>query len=232
MAEEQHEKIDLDKESQLFPQNNTEGSADDSDDTGATDQKLGQGPDKQGQPATDDKAGQAPTQEPKIGEGEEKKDAEAPPAFDPAALKVPDGLTTDKALVQDFGKLVNDMKLSQEQAQELVDLQVKALQAQEAQFLEVRETWVNELKNDPKYGGEHFNATVQDAGAVIARFDDSGEVLNTLVASGFGDNPAIIKMLANIRRAIGDHEFVSVAEKATNKKSLNERLWPDEVMGV
>lgn len=217
-----NENFDPDKDSQLFPQNNTEGSADDDkaeiQDQGPDDAKKTEDGDGSKNEAADKEPGPKP--------------ADAPAEFDPAALKVPEGVTPDAELLNNFGELAGKMNLSQEQAQELVDLQVKAVQAQEAQHMEVRRQWVEELKADPEFGKTHFEGTVSDAQAVLRRFDDSGEVLQALQASGFGDNPAIIKMLARIKRSISDDEFITTSDKSSNKKSLNERLWPDEVMGV
>lgn len=119
-----------------------------------------QEPDEQSGGEAEQKAGQEP----------EPKPAQAPQEFDPTAIKVPDGVTADPALMQDFGKLVGEMNLSQDQAQALVDLQVKALQAQENQFVELRRNWVEEIKADPKYGGERLESTLQDATAVMRRF--------------------------------------------------------------
>lgn len=218
------ESLDLDKESRLFPQSDTEGSADNMDDNGngeAEQAAAQQKPVEQSGGEAEQKAGQEP----------EPKPAAAPQEFDPTAIKVPEGVTADPALMQDFGKLVGELNLSQDQAQALVDLQVKALQAQENQFVELRKSWVEEIKADPKYGGERLESTLQDATAVMRRFDESGEVLKTLQVSGFGDNPGIIKMLANIKRAISDDEFVTASDKATEKQHLYDRLWPDEVAG-
>lgn len=226
-----NEDFDLDKDSQLFPQNDTEGSADDSSDKADDPKPDSSNPDAGGGDADPELDGEPDKGETK-GKESEPKPAEAPKEFDPTALTVPDGLVPDQELLQQFGDLAKDMNMSQEQAQELVDLQVKAIQAQEAQFVEMRRQWVDELKKDQEYGGTRFDATVSDAQAVMRRFDPSGEVLQVLQTSGFGDNPAVIKMLAKIRRSISDDEFVTTSEKATDKKSLNERLWPDEVMGV
>lgn len=223
---EADESLDLDKESQLFPQHDTEGSADNMDDGDNGNDEAAQAAAQQ---KPDEQSGGEPEQ--KAGQEPEPKPAVAPQEFDPAAIKVPEGVTADPALMQDFAGLVGEMNLSQEQAQALVDLQVKAMQAQENQFVELRRNWVEEIKADPKYGGERLESTLQDAAAVVKRFDESGEVMKTLTASGFGDNPAIIKMLANIRRRIADHEFVTASDKATGKQHLYDRLWPDQVAG-
>lgn len=216
------ENLDMDKESQLFPQNDTEGS-EGTDDNGKG-QEEEQAP---GRETAQDEQKPGQESEPES----EPKPAQEPQEFDPAALKVPDGMLTDPALVHDFGKLAGEMNLSQAQAQQLVDLQVKTLQAQESQYLQLRNSWVEEIKADSKYGGERLESTLQDAGAVLRRFDPGGEVTKTLKTTGFGDNPGIIRMLADIKRVISDDEFVSSTGKATEKKSLNDRLWPDEVMG-
>ena len=224
MADNESNDIDLDKESQLFPQNNTEGDAGEGD-NGKGQEAEQTAEQKSEQPESGKDTEQESEQE------SERKPAQAPKEFDPAALNVPEGMTVDQPLVEEFGKLVGELNLDQEQAQQLVDLQVKTLQAQEAQFMEMRRTWVEELKADTEYGGKRFDATVNDAQAVMRRFDTSGEVLKTLNGTGFGDNPAIIKMLANIKRVISEDEFVAADSKATEKKHLYDDLWPDEVMG-
>ena len=226
-----NEDFDLDKDSQLFPQNDTEGSADDGNNAADDPKNDPSNPDAGGGDA-DPKPGGEPDKGEAKGKESEPKPAEAPKEFDPTALTVPDGLVPDQELLQQFGDLAKDMNISQEQAQELVDLQVKAIKAQEDQFVEMRRQWVDELKKDQEYGGTRFDATVSDAQAVMRRFDPDGEVLQVLQTTGFGDNPAVIKMLAKIKRSISDDEFVTTSEKATDKKSLNERLWPDDVMGV
>ncbi len=216
--------IDLDKESQLFqsPQNNTEGGESGGDN--GKEQETAQTPDqKPAQPGGES--------DQESGEEQERKPAQVPQEFDPAALNVPAGIEVNQDLVQDFGKLVGEMNLSQEQAQQLVDLQIKTLQVQEERFAELRRTWVAELKADPEYGGKRFDATVSDALAVMRRFDPSGEVAKTLNGTGFGDNPAIVKMLANIKQAISEDEFVAANGKTTQEKHLYHRMWPDEVMG-
>lgn len=218
-----NENFDLDKDSQLFPQNNTEGSAD-----GSKTEEKDPAPKDIGKPED----GDAPKGEAPKGDASDKeadpKPAEAPVEFDPTALKVPEGVVPDAELLNSFGELVGKMNLSQEQAQELVDLQVKAVQAQEAQHTEVRRQWVEELKADPEFGKTRFDGTVSDAQAVLRRFDDSGEVLQALQASGFGDNPAVIKMLARIKRSISDDEFHVSGGSATREKGLAELMYGDK----
>ena len=211
--------FELDTESQQYPKHDTAGDEDhgffirdDAEEFDADERQLGAQLDAQ--------AGAGAS-------GGERMEAAPPSEFDPAALHVPEGLAVDHELVQDFGDLVGEMNLSQDQAQSLVDLQVKAMQAQESQLAEMRQSWRAELKNDPEYGWTRFEATLDDAKAVMRRFDKSGEVLTALTTTGFGDNPAIIKMLADIKRSISEDEFVNATEKPSGKRHLYDELWPE-----
>lgn len=234
---EEHSNID--QESQLFPQNNTGGNEGQNneqavDKANASPAAAAMAP----APADQGTTAQAEQKNTEAGvqagadaaQGADPKAAAAP--FDPAALRIPSGFEVDPGVLNEFAGKIKDMNLTQAQAQELVDLQVKSGQAQVTQHNQIRQAWVEELRRDPEYGGAAFEGTVQDAQAVMRRFDADGQVLEMLANSGFGDNPAVIKMLANIKRSMSEDEFVTERGGNLPEKSLNERLWPDEVMGV
>ena len=227
--------MDIDATSQLFPQDNTTGNAAEGsrlfsqtyteENAGADYEPEMQDPVKYSDGWIDSAAANAAA--------ENGPTPMRPPAsFDVESLHMPPDITADKDLLNDFGNLAGEMNLSQEQAQKLVDLQVQNLRCQETRFKHMRNQWVEELRRDPEYGGQRFNATIKDAESVLQRFDTDGVVLQTLQATGFGDNPAVLKMLARIKQVISDDEFVSASGRAKNTKSLNEILWPDEVMGI
>ncbi len=209
----------VDQDSQLFPQNNTGGNEDANDKT--TEANKEAAPEN---PAPEDKT---PEQDK---DGQSDKEGEPKPAaapFDPAALSVPEGFEVDPGILAEFADKAKAMNLSQAQAQELVDLQIKVGRAQMEQHVQVRQSWVAELKADPEFGGTKFDSTVEDARAVMRRFDKDGKVLEMLSSSGAGDNPHIIKMLANIKRSISEDQFVDERGGNTSEKSLTERMWPD-----
>ena len=210
---------DVDLDSQLFPQNNTGGN-EDSKDTAAEADKDAAPKD----PAPEDKTPEHGKENQPDKEGEPKP-AEA--TFDTAALNIPEGFEVDPGILAEFTDKAKTMNLSQAQAQELVDLQIKVGRAQMEQHIQARQAWVAELKADPEFGGTKFDATVEDARAVMRRFDKDGKVLEMLNDSGAGDNPYIIKMLANIKRSMSEDQFVDERGGNTSEKSLTERLWPD-----
>lgn len=210
---------DIAESSQLFPQNNTKGNE--------GWQRVDNMSDAE-ESAPDFAREDAPDFGPGADRENTDREGMADAAFDPADLEVPEGFTVDPAVLDEFADKIRDMGLSQAQAQELVDLQVRTGQAQLAEHARIREAWVSELKVDPEYGGAAFERTVRDARTVMRRFDADGQVLDVLVNSGFGDNPAIIKMLARIKRSMSEDQFVS--ERGGGRlpeKSLAERLWPD-----
>jgi hypothetical protein len=58
-----------------------------------------------------------------------------------------------------------------------------------------RETWVNEVKNDPEIGGEKFTGAVTDAKRFLRKFGDE-EIRQFLDDTGFGNNKFVIRIFS------------------------------------
>lgn len=141
---------------------------------------------------------------------------------------LPDGAQVDEAIMSNFKELAAQCGLNQESAQKMLDLQAKANEVSMEAFVNQRKEWRQAITNDADFGQANLKETVADANRVLAEYDESGNVLGMLEQSGFGDNPDVIKFLARVARAIPrEDDVLTGKEVSADKRSLEERLWPD-----
>lgn len=71
-----------------------------------------------------------------------------------------------------------------------------------------QQTWVNELKADPEFGGEKYLVTVEEVKRAADRFltPADKDILNQ---TGFGNNPMLVKFFARIGRAMANDKLVT-----------------------
>lgn len=143
---------------------------------------------------------------------------------------LPPNFNADEGLMQEFKDLAAEHGLSQGAAQSLLNLQVKSNEYLVQQMQAQRQNWVQELRNDHSYGGRNFGETVQDALKTLRAFDPEAKISNLLEQSGFGDNPDVIRFLADIARAHLKEDKLLTARggRAQEGLSLADRLWPDD----
>ena len=212
-------------EHSLAPQDYTESAG---TDNGSDSQEAGNYADGQG--AATDQAVPA--------EGGASARAEAPEQKEPeqAAAPVeyedfvaPEGFSVDQELMSEFKALAGKRGLKQEEAQALVDLQVKSQQRAVHSFMQQREQWRTGIKNDPDFGRERFESTINYAKRGLKALDESGQVGRLLVETGFGDHPEIIKVFARFgKKYLGEDETYTGAQAGgADKRPLADRLWPD-----
>lgn len=129
-------------------------------------------------PKEDDK----PVDEPATGYGDKTPPAEAPkdepkdePADDPTKViaetlkELGDGYDKEKII-----KFAVENKLTKEQVEAYVKLtkeETASFNQKQAEALKVqRESWVNELKTDTTFGGEHFDKNVDKVEKLLAKY--------------------------------------------------------------
>lgn len=215
--------------SQLFddaPQDTTTGATDGGAEKAATTtggQEEGTLLGDEGNRPTAAKADQG-GEDPKGGEPTKKEGAEkaAPPEY--ADFVFPEGMQVNEHLMGEFKGLAKEMGLPQEAAQKLIDLQIKNTQAQMEAFQAVRAEWRAEF---PKGAAD---PVVQDAAYVLKRFDTDGALARELELSGQGDNPKVIRFLANIRKEFKEDAVHAGGDAKKDDRPLRERLWPDNTM--
>lgn len=162
--------------------------------------------------------------------GEEQKSGGAPEEY--ADFTLGEGVEIDKATLEQVKADFKAAGYTQEQAQKAIDLHVANLKAQQEAFITTRKEWVDELKADKEFGGDKFDVTVTGAQNALRKFDTDGGMLKLLEASGFGDNPTVIKFLARVHKAMGEDDVHTERSRDNGKEPpLHERLYGKDGMG-
>lgn len=121
-------------------------------------------------------------------------------------FKLPEGVQPDETMLGEFGKVAKELGLKQDGAQKLVDFYGNAVaavvKAHAAEGDKLVETWLTEAKADKEIGGANFDKNAGKAVAVIDKFNPA--VKAAMNASGFGNHPEVIRLLAKIADAIGE----------------------------
>lgn len=98
-----------------------------------------------------------------------------------------------------------------------------AMQQQEAATLQ---KWGKEIQGDQEFGGGHWKDTLSDARRALATFDPDGSLRAMLQETKFQHNPTIIRAIARVGKAMGEHDFVGQGGKG-GKVPLEERMYPN-----
>lgn len=165
----------------------------------------------------------------------------AKPADDPAdtvpedgkyALKMPDGIEVDQAMLDQFSPTFKELGLTTKQAQVLADKFIEAQnqrgEAQAQSWAKTIGDWVDQAKADPEIGGAKWDDTVKNASGVVKRFGNDGfrEYLN---ASGAGNHPEMIRFMAKVGAMIGE-DRPAISENPGKKIAQDTAaiLYPDD----
>jgi hypothetical protein len=127
------------------------------------------------------------------------------------ALALPDDALIDAGAIERTTAFAKAAGLSPEAAQKALEHangEVAAYQDQQlATWTKLtRETWVNDVKNDPELGGEKYTGAVADAKRFLAVFGDE-EVRQFLEATGFGNNRFVIRMLSRAAKRLANDKL-------------------------
>lgn len=109
-------------------------------------------------------------------------------------FKAVDGVELDKGALDAFLPVAKELGLTAEQAQKLVDLQSGFVKQQAQGYIDQQAKWVEDIKNDPEFGGAKFDETIR-LGKAAVEFAGP-EFKDFLNASGMGNNPFVVKALA------------------------------------
>ena len=171
---------------------------------------------------------------PKPAEGEKKPDGETkapegqsaepapPPAYE--TFKLPDGLTADAERLGQFTNLLGELETTtkaehtamQAFGQKLVDFHIAEVKATADAIRKAQQTawdkqkidWKDEFVKDPEWGGNRMQTTVDQALQFIRTHGGSeaeqAQFRDLMEASGLGNHPLMIKMLARANRAMGE----------------------------
>ena len=149
---------------------------------------------------------------------EEQKPEEQKP-IEYTDFTMPDGVEADEQFLGAFKDVAKGLELPQEQAQKLVDFYAGEVQRQ-AQAVEAQvKSWEAEVKQDPRH-----EETLALAKKALSKFATPG--MSEITANPlFGSNPAVVKFLSSIGRALKEDSFLESGAGGANTKSHAERIY-------
>jgi len=144
------------------------------------------------------------------------------------AFTAPEGVTLDQDAVKPYAEILGQAGVPQDVAQSLVNKYIEQQQADRARALDAwaqqRSTWRDQFIKDPEIGGNRQATTLARAAEAIDRFSGSPEnaaaVRKALNDTGAGDHPALIRVFANMMKALSEGRPVpAVMAKAPSQVS-------------
>lgn len=145
-------------------------------------------------------------------------------------LKLPDGAKLDAKHPEAIATFAKENGLSQKAAQALLERDAAHSKAQTEKIDADYKAFVDDLlvksKADPEIGGANFDANVNKAQRVIAKFDTDGKLKKVLDESGYGNHPDVIRIFTKIFGAMKEDELVVPSAQPGPKKSMEEKFYP------
>jgi hypothetical protein len=206
-----------------------------------------------GSAAADDGAGDGAgngAEDGQDGEGDPGKDDGPPEAYElKLTTKDAEGkgveVEMDKALVDEATPVFKEIGLSNENANKLLPLvgkvQERVLQQQADDFATTRADWAKQAQEDPEIGGKNWNATKNLAAKALDHFGAPSEIKEVdgkkvetnpfrvlLNQSGLGEHPDMIRVFANVGKALSEDGTFPRGEGSQVKKSREEILYPED----
>lgn len=145
-----------------------------------------------------------------------------PEAYD---IKPGDGYEVLPEVMEVVTPLLKKYSLSQEGAQELANAHMDIMNKQAAAAAKFRndmvQGWVNEIKNDPEFGGAKFNENMAMARrgfrAISPQEEGKAALKELLEESGMGNHPEIIKAFARVGRMVKEDSVLDTGTVASAK---------------
>lgn len=150
----------------------------------------------------------------------------APESYE--SFYIPDGVDVAEEELEAFQAQAKELDLTQTQAQKLLESQLKVRETQQASYeqskYQQQQEWVDELKNDAVFGGKNLGETVERANRTLRTFGDE-EITGLLKSTGYGNNPAIIRMFAKIDKRLGEDKSVDGQPGVVGEKDPYDEMF-------
>lgn len=190
-------------------------------------------------PAADPKPADAPVADPAA-------PPEAPVAPPTYEFKLPDEVQAAPEQLAKLNELIGGLEIdakldhgkAQEFGQKALDYHLSELQRVATEidqqgrqaWNDMRENWRNTFKSDPELGGNRQQTTLAACTRIIDQFGGNeaqrAELRTILGTTGAGDHPALIRLLANVGKALGEGRPVpAVVPKSPVVPSRKERRY-------
>lgn len=129
--------------------------------------------------------------------------------------------------LEEMKQFAKEHKLTNDQAKEVLKLHEQVLsdyvESQEAKFVKQLGEWRQEVLDDPDYGGDNLESTKQKARKLVKAFA-SDELTNLLRDSGYGDNPHVVRFLADVGASLTE-ESLATGKPAIQPKTPEQTFY-------
>lgn len=158
--------------------------------------------------------------------GKDGADAVKPNEPEPFELTAPDGYPINDAGLKGLNDLCKTAKLTKEQGEAVMQYMAGNYSTWQEQQQAQGKAWIEEFKADKDFGGDKFDSSVAEAQKALATFDESGDVRAMLAETGYGNNPAVLRIFARVGRALGEDKLPGMSGGAEDKP-LEDRFYPN-----
>lgn len=147
-------------------------------------------------------------------------------------LTAPEDFPLPAENLDSFTAKARELGLTREQAEGMLawhrDFHGDVTRAMQQREATVLQDWAKEIRGDKEFGGDRWKETLADSRRALAAFDPDGSLRALLRDSKYQNNPAIIRAVARIGRAMKEHDFVGQNGAGKSRDiPLEERLYPD-----
>jgi len=158
-------------------------------------------------------------------------DVETPPPLTWDGITAPEGLEVSEEQQGQLLEILNNRELSPaDQMGKFMELHKSVLEAQAAEVLAseeaLRQSWLDEVNNDPDIGGDKTDAVISKIGAQFADYDGKEAFMEAMNLTGAGNHPAIIKGLHFLVSKLSEASpLLDSASNSTQEKSTADVLF-------
>lgn len=161
---------------------------------------------------------------------EGQQDAQKP-AQEDYTLEAGEGFDVPADNMKSFTEACKKAGLTKTQAEAMLswhrDFAGDVSKAQAQQESAMLQAWQKQIMDDPEVGGSNWKAAVADSRRALAHFDTDGSLRQLLKQTHADYNPAVVRCIARIGRAMREDNFITSKGGGTSAKALEDRMWPD-----
>ena len=163
---------------------------------------------------------------------EGQQDAQKPVPED-YTLEAGEGFNVPEENLRSFQDACKKAGLTKAQAEAMLswhrDFAGDVSKAQAQQESAMLKQWQEQIMNDEEIGKtkQNFKAAVADSRRALAHFDTDGSLRQLLKQTHADYNPAVVRCIARIGRAMREDNFITSKGGGSNAKALEDRMWPD-----
>lgn len=142
-------------------------------------------------------------------------------------LKLPEGSLLSVQDLAEVKKEAKDNSLSIEEAQGIIEVKNDAIkgfsQRQQETWQNLRKEWKQSWLNDPEYGGDKASESTELAKRAWDKLADN-ELKTLADQTGWGDHPAVLRMLARAGRLFSEDQLIRGQVGASPQKRSPEEI--------